>query len=154
MSAGTARSETDDFVFCRSFVWRVVAVNKNEVWYGYLEAGEKSSPVVLDPTLNTANPKTVYLFNLARGEILEYRREIVEPKLRELTPEEGNGLDALKQGYAQARRGFTARGGRVFNLPDRRALAAKTEKPDEDEEVDFDDDTVDEEDWEDEIEEG
>jgi hypothetical protein len=139
---------------CRSFVWRVVAVKKNEVWYGYLDAGEKSSPVVLDPTLNTANPKTVYLFNLTRGEILEYRREIVEPKLRELTPEEGDGLDELKQGYAQARRGFTARGGRVLNLPERRAAAPKAQKPVDDAEVDFDDDSVDEEDWEGEIEEG
>src|SRR3569623_949320 len=52
--------------------------------YGYLEAGNKSTAVVLDRTLNTGNPETLYLFNLARGEILEYSRKIVEPKLREL----------------------------------------------------------------------
>ena len=55
---------------------------KKNLWYGYLEAGANSSPVIRDDGLNTGNPKTVYLFNLARGCILEYSREIVEPKLR------------------------------------------------------------------------
>ena len=38
--------------------------------------------------MDTGNPKTLYLFNLIRGEILEYAREIVEDKLRELKPAE------------------------------------------------------------------
>jgi hypothetical protein len=133
----------------------VVAVKKNEVWYGYLDAGEKSTPVVLDPTLNTANPKTVYLFNLARGEILEYRREIVEPKLRELNPGDASGLDELRAAYGQAQRGFTSRGSRILNLPERRAAAAAARKPDEaEEEIDFDDEDLGEPAWGDEREEG
>ena len=60
-------------------------MSKNDVWYGYLIAGEKSSPVVRDMSLETKSQKTIYLYNHNRGVILEYSREIVEPKLRELT---------------------------------------------------------------------
>ena len=60
-------------------------MSKNEVWYGYLEAGNKSSPVVRDLSLETKSRKTVYLYNHARGCFLEYALEVVEPKLRELT---------------------------------------------------------------------
>ena len=47
-------------------------------WFGFLDAGKSSSPVVQDSSLNTGNPATIYLFNLMRGRILEYRKDIVE----------------------------------------------------------------------------
>lgn len=61
---------------------------KQNIWMGYLEAGLKSSPVVRDDKLETGNPKTIYLFNFKKGEILEYNRALVEPKLRGLTAAE------------------------------------------------------------------
>ena len=51
---------------------------KTPLWLGYLEAGKSASPVVRDSSLDTGNPATIYLFNLMRGRILEYRKDIVE----------------------------------------------------------------------------
>jgi hypothetical protein len=80
--------------------------SKSSLWYGYLNAGQRSSPVLLDERLATGNPKTLYLFNLSRGEILEYAREIVEKKLRELKPAESGIVAELDAGYKKARRNF------------------------------------------------
>lgn len=107
----------------------------NELWCAYLNAGEKSSAVLLDRTLDTHNPKTVYLYNLARGQILEYSREIVEPKLRALTAEEGALASKLQSGYAEAKRGFKARGTRSLSVPEQALTArAKTREPEGDDE--------------------
>lgn len=85
-------------------------MSKNSVWYGFLEAGRKSSPVVLDSRLQTRNPKTVYLFNYVQGKFLEYSREIVEPKLKELSPDD-NLLKELKSAYKSGRKNFVAERG-------------------------------------------
>ena len=100
-------------------------MNDKQVWYGYLEAGNKSTAVVLDRTLNTGNPETLYLFNLARGEILEYSRKIVEPKLRELKGKETDLTTALKNGYDTARSHFTPRAIEILDIPERAAPAKK-----------------------------
>ncbi len=62
-------------------------MGKNAIWCGFLEAGKKSSLVVLDTRLEMNNSKTIYLFNYAQGKFLEYSHEIVEPKLRDLRPD-------------------------------------------------------------------
>ena len=80
-------------------------------WFGYFEAGEKSSPVLRDSRIDTGNPDTLYLFNLKRNEILEYRRDIVEPKLRELNAGEQGVSQELQAAYVEARGRFTPRGG-------------------------------------------
>jgi hypothetical protein len=82
-------------------------MSKNDVWYGYLEAGEKSSPVVRDMSLETKSTGTVYLYNHTRGGILEYSREIVEPKLRELNSED-IPLNELRSAFRAARKAFLA----------------------------------------------
>lgn len=82
-------------------------MGKNAVWCGFLEAGKKSSPVVLDARLETNNPKTIYLFNYAQGKFLEYAHEIVEPKLRELRPDDVL-LKELKSAFKVARKCFVA----------------------------------------------
>ena len=80
-----------------------------DLWYGYLEAGDKSSPVLIDPKLETGNSKTVYMYNLNSQRIIEYKREIAEPKLRTLSEQEVSLAKALKQGYDTARKQFTPR---------------------------------------------
>lgn len=80
-------------------------MNKSDIWYGFLQAGEQSSPVVRDSSLETKNPKTLYLYNYVRGTFLEYSREIVEPKLREGTPEEMS-LKELQKVFKAARKTF------------------------------------------------
>jgi hypothetical protein len=77
---------------------------------GFLEAGKSSSPVVRDASLDTGNPRTIYLFNLSRGRILEYRKDIVEQKLRELSDNESSMVQNMESAFHQARAGFTPRG--------------------------------------------
>ncbi len=114
-----------------------MAVKQETLWFGYLEAGEKGSPVVRDVTLGTGTPATFYLFNLNRGAILEYRRDIAEPKLRELTEEEMESIEELRQAFEHARKGFTPREARKPKpLPPTR----KKPRIDEDDAIELDDD--------------
>lgn len=82
-------------------------MSKNDIWYGFLQAGKKSSPVVRDTRLRTNNPKTIYLFNYAQGKFLEYSREVVEPKLQDLRSDE-DLLNELKSAFRVARKVFIA----------------------------------------------
>lgn len=112
-----------------------MAVKQETLWFGYLEAGKKGSLVVRDVTLGTGTPATFYLFNLNRGAILEYRRDITEPKLRELTEEEKESVEELQQAFERARKGFTPREARKPKpLPPTRKKA----RVDEDEDIDSD----------------
>ena len=108
---------------------------EDTLWYGYLEVGKKSTPVVLDRRLPTGNGETVYLFNLNRGEILEYQRHIVEPKLRELGPDEADTVKQLKTAYSQARQNFRSRGGRILHLPEQKPANEEKLAPEEFDEV-------------------
>ena len=114
-------------------------MSENNLWYGYLDAGEKSSPVVMDQRLSTANPSTIYVFNLKRSEIIEYRRDIVESKLRDLSDEDSGVIKELKSAYTKVRSGFTPRGARLAALPEKSTEAPspkKTSIDSEDEELD------------------
>lgn len=101
---------------------------KASLWHGYLDAGARSSPVLRDARLDTGNPQTVYLFNLVRGEILEYQREIVEKKLRELKAAETGLIAELDAGYKKARRNFKARAASIRNIAERAATAFREKK--------------------------
>ncbi len=87
------------------------------VTYAYLEAGAKSSPVALDPGLDTGKPETVWLFNLARGEFVEYRRDIVAAKLRGFTAGEKHLHKKLKAAFAKARDSFQPAPALSLTLP-------------------------------------
>jgi hypothetical protein len=80
-------------------------MNENTIWYGFLEAGVHSSPVVRDTSLQTKSQKTMYLYNHVRGKFLEYSCEIVEPKLRELDPGD-IPLKQLSSAFMAARKAF------------------------------------------------
>ena len=101
---------------------------KASLWHGYLNAGARSSPVLRDARLDTGNPQTVYLFNLVRGEILEYQREIVEKKLRELKAAETGFIAELDAGYKKVRRNFKGRAASIRNIAERAATAFREKK--------------------------
>ncbi len=84
-------------------------MTQEELWYGFLEAGDRSSPVARDPKLTTGNPDTFYIYNLQRNEIIEYKRAIAEPKLRALKANEADALKELKDAFAKALKDFTPR---------------------------------------------
>ena len=98
-------------------------MSSKTIWYGYLEAGDRSTPVVVDPALNIADAQNIYIYTHSRNAILEYRRDIAEPKLRELKPDEAD-IGALKKAYEEARQGFAFKGGRVPGLMDQLPAAA------------------------------
>jgi hypothetical protein len=110
-------------------------------WFGFMNAGEKSSPVLRDNRIDTGNPETLYLFNLRRNEILEYRRDIIEPKLRELDGKEQSLPDELQSAYAEVRTHFTPRGGKVASIPakerNKPPVAAANDDIDVDDEKEF-----------------
>ncbi|MCC6302909.1 MAG: hypothetical protein IT489_08940 [Gammaproteobacteria bacterium] len=131
---------------------------KTPLWCGYLEAGDRSSAVLRDERLETGNPKTLYLYNLNRDEILQYSRDLVEPKLRELRGDESDLAEELKNAYTKARRTFKFNPDRVFAAPVRKQTRSPGErKSSGDEEsfssIDTDVDGVGEEEWADEEDE-
>ena len=76
-----------------------------DIWYGVLEAGEKTSPVVRDASLEASDTKRIWLYNHVKNKFVEYSLEIVEPKLRNL----GNGdisVDELDLAFKVARKKF------------------------------------------------
>lgn len=94
-------------------------MSNNKLFCKYLEAGAKSSAVVLDPGLITGNEQTIYLYHQQRDQIIEYRRDIVESKLRELKADEAKASETLVQAYEAARAGFTPRGAALLNIPEK-----------------------------------
>jgi hypothetical protein len=121
---------------------------KNFLWYGYLEAGNRSSPVIRDERLDTGSKKTVFLFNLARGEILEYSRDVVEPKLRELKSSEAKSLKKLDAAYAEARRNFKDHRVRPLNIPEKGSSGRRPVESQNDDEIDeFIDESAGEDVW-------
>jgi hypothetical protein len=120
-------------------------MSTNNLLCKYLEAGAKSSAVVLDPALATCNEQTLYLYNQQRNQIIEYKRDIVEAKLRDLSSEEAKMVEALQQAYDQARSTFTPRGAAILNIPETSPPVVKTPKPvgsDDDVDADADIDDV------------
>ena len=114
-----------------------MAAKQSTLWFGYLEAGKKGSLVVRDVTLDTGTPSTIYLFNQKTGKILEYRKDIVESKLRELKPKEADAVESLEQEFERARTGFVPRvARRPVSLPPPRKKRRDEEAPD----VELDDD--------------
>jgi len=87
----------------------LVIAKKSNLWFGMLEAGAKSSPVVRDPALETGIPTTIYLFNHKRGAIREYQLSIVEKILRELTVDEQDLVGPLEEAFEKARNSFVPR---------------------------------------------
>lgn len=77
-------------------------MSKKKLWYGYLEAGDKSSPVVIDRSMDTGGKNTLFIYNHNKKEILKYVRDMVEPKLRELNAKEKEQEATLKKGFTAA----------------------------------------------------
>lgn len=124
----------------------------NTYWYGYLEAGAKSSFVARDMHLDTGNVNTIYLFNLTRGEFKEYRLDIVEPKLRELSAQEiKKQKKALEKAFKTALASFKGRTSSSTPIPEKSSPPANTTKkkiPEEEIVSDIDSfDDADDNDW-------
>ena len=81
-------------------------MSSKEIWYGVLEAGEKTSPVVRDKSID-ADMNKIYLYNYVRNQFVEYVQAIVEPKLRELA--EGDiSREELDNAFKSAYKSFSS----------------------------------------------
>ena len=117
-------------------------MSTKDIWYGVLEAGDKSAPVVRDLTMQ-AEKNHVWLYNHARNTFVEYAQAIVEPKLRELA--KGDiPQDELDQAFKAARQAFiSAR--KIRKWEDKPLPAKPASKKDDDTDIEItDDDDIDE----------
>lgn len=80
-------------------------MESKDIWYGFLEAGNKSSPVVIDASIDAGDNK-IYLYNYVRNQFIEYAKAIVEPKLRALTPGD-TSRDELDTAFKASRLAFS-----------------------------------------------
>lgn len=80
-------------------------MSTNDIWYGILDAGNKSTPVVRDLSMQVNNNK-IWLYNYARNTFVEYSLTIVEPMLRELTTSDIS-RNELDRAFKAARQAFT-----------------------------------------------
>lgn len=122
-------------------------MSKQKLWYGFLEAGSKSSPVVLDHTMDTGETNSVFIYNHNRQEILKYVRELVEPKLRELTATEKELESALKKGFSEAVKTLKYPLAKTFVSPAKAKPSPATSTPKEEPEVEIS--VLDDDIWED-----
>ena len=121
-------------------------MNAKNVWYGVLDAGEKTSPVVRDATLDASQGK-VWLYNHARNQFIEYARAIVEPKLRELTTEDIPQKE-LDEAFNAARQAFLS-SRNITTWSDTKPVAPRLKNQGEEDELDIDIDITDDDDMED-----
>ena len=108
---------------------------KQKLWYGFLEAGNKSSPVIIDHAMDTGEKNTLFIYNHNKKEILKYVRDLVEPKLRELTDKEKKQEASMKKGFTDSLKTIKYKVPKNFDAPAKVVAAKQVDKiPDEPEE--------------------
>ncbi|MGB5397156.1 MAG: hypothetical protein WBN96_08410, partial [Gammaproteobacteria bacterium] len=113
---------------------------RKDLWYGVLEAGDKTSPVVRDLTLQAGN-NHIWLYNHARNTFVEYAQAIVEPKLRELAAGDVS-RDELDRAFKTALKNF-APARHVARWESKAASAKPVKKTDDEFDTDMGDDDSD-----------
>jgi hypothetical protein len=126
-------------------------MSKYKLWYGVLEAGEKSSPVVIDRNMDTGDKNTVFMYNHNKQEILKYVRELAEPKLRELSDQEKLLESSLKKGFMAALETIKFKVPKALNIPEKKAPSSKDDPMPETAELEITglDDDAEDDDWKD-----
>jgi len=122
-------------------------MSKRKLWFGNLEAGSKSSPIVIDYEMETGEKNAIFIYNHSRKEILKYSRDVVEPKLRELTAKEKDLEAELKKAFGEAMKNFKFKTPKAMDAPGKTAAKSKPAKPAEEPDVDSSD--MGGEDWDD-----
>jgi hypothetical protein len=128
------------------FLWGIL-MSKRKLWYGYLEAGKKSSPVIIDRNMDTGEKDTLFIYNHNKQQINKYVRELVEPKLRELTAKEKEMESTLKKGFTAALKTMTHKVSKSFDATAIATVAAVVASTQEEPEMEFSD--VGDDDWDD-----
>lgn len=110
-------------------------MSAKDIWYGVLEAGEKTSPVVRDTSLEAGQNK-IYLYNHVRNEFVEYSQAIVEPKLRKLAAGDISSKE-LEKAFKAARQAFLSEH-KARTISDNKSTAPPVKKNNDEDESEFD----------------
>jgi hypothetical protein len=110
-------------------------MSAKDIWYGVLEAGEKTSPVVRDASLE-AGQNRIYLYNYVRNQFIEYAQAIAEPKLRELTAEDVS-QEELDKAFKAAFQAFLS-SHKVRAWDDTKPTASPVKNEDDEDGIDID----------------
>lgn len=129
------------------FISWVIQMAKQKLWYGFLEAGNKSSPVVIDHSMDTGEKNTVFIYNHNKKEILKYVRDMVEPKLRELSDKEKKQEASMKKGFADSLKTIKYKVSKSFDAPVKETTTPIVNKKQEEPEEEFSE--VGDDDWDD-----
>ena len=111
-------------------------MSAKDIWYGVLEAGEKTSPVVRDASLDASQNK-IYLYNYVRNQFIEYSQAIVEPKLRELAAGDIS-QDDLDKAFKAAYKTFSS-SHKVRTWSDTKPATSSVKTEDDEDTIDIDD---------------
>ena len=77
-------------------------MKNKHLWVGYLTLPDKKKTLVAsDERVETGKPKTIFLYNLERDQIVEYGREIIQPKLKN-APEADYDVAKMTTSYKKA----------------------------------------------------
>jgi hypothetical protein len=110
-------------------------MSEKDIWYGVLDAGEKTSPVVRDATLDASEGK-VWLYNHIRNQFIEYAKTIVEPKLRALTAKDIPEKE-LDEAFKAARQLFSS-SRKISTWSDTKPAVPRVKKEDKEDELEID----------------
>lgn len=110
-------------------------MSTKNIWYGVLEAGEKTSPVVRDYSIDASQNK-IYLYNYVRNQFIEYAQAIAEPKLRELTAGDIS-QDELDEAFKAAYQAFSS-SRKIPAWTDIKPAPSRVKNEDDEDEIDMD----------------
>ncbi len=110
-------------------------MSEKNIWYGVLEAGEKTSPVVRDASLEASQNK-IYLYNYVRNQFIEYSQAIAEPKLRELAAGDIS-QDELDKAFKTAYQAFSS-SRKVRAWDDTKPAVSRVKNEDDEDVLDID----------------
>lgn len=120
-------------------------MKNKHLWVGYLTLADKKKTLVAsDERVETGKPKTLYLYNQERDQIIEYGRDIIQAKLKD-APEADYDAAKITAAYKKALKSKLPNLYRVVFTPNSGTRApVKEEKPaaiidDDDDDIELDD---------------
>lgn len=113
--------------------------SNNVFWFGYLDSPKGKTLVVRNSLVDAENKKSIFLYNTQRDALVEYSREIIEPKLV-LANEGEYEADKLEKAYKRALR---EKRPNTYNLLYRTTRMKSSSSASNDESDMLDDDDVD-----------
>ncbi len=89
--------------------------SSKSVWYGYIVSSTAKTKVIFEPQMDWAPPGQIYIYNVTKGAIIKYVKELVMSKLVEMTEEERKELEEEHgEEWRKARKAFFDEHDKIF----------------------------------------